>query len=116
MSVGKMITRLRTEKGWTQAQLAERLGMHAQHVHRLEKGRYQPRPSTLERLAEALEVSPDVFLASRDQSIPTSITLEDDELAGLMAQVPVLDSDKRHALKTFLKALFAYQQIQKIAR
>lgn len=89
--------------------------MHAQHVHRLEKGRYQPRPSTLERLAEALEVSPDVFLASRDQSIPTSITLEDDELAGLVAQVPVLDPDKRHAIKTFLKALFAYQQIQKIA-
>lgn len=90
--------------------------MHPQHVHRLEKGRYQPRPSTLERLAEALEVSPDVLTASRDQNIPTTIALADDELAGLMAQVPVLDSDKRQALKTFLKALFCYQQIQKIAQ
>ena len=37
-------------------------------IHALETGKQQPRPSTLRRLAEALEVSPDVFFADEDET------------------------------------------------
>jgi putative transcriptional regulator len=33
---------LRAEHGWTQAQLAERLGVSRQTVHALERGKYDP--------------------------------------------------------------------------
>lgn len=113
--MGTTIARLRAERGWTQVQLAERLDMHAQHIYRLEKDRYKPRPKTLERLAEVLGVGADVLTASRDHSVPTSVALQDEELSDLMAQVPVLDSDQKHALKTFLKALLTCQHVQRLA-
>ena len=33
---------LRAEHGWTQSQLAERLGVSRQTVHALERGKYDP--------------------------------------------------------------------------
>ena len=33
---------LRAERGWTQAQLAERLGVSRQTVYALERGKYDP--------------------------------------------------------------------------
>ena len=57
MSLGKTIAQLRTRKGWTQAQLAEHVGMTSAHINRLEHDRMKPRPKTLERLAEAFGTS-----------------------------------------------------------
>ena len=89
--------------------------MHAQHIYRLEKDHFHPRPKTLQRLAEVLGVKTEVLTAARDRSVPTSVKNADEELSDLMAQVPVLDSEKQQALKTFLKALLTCQQVQSIA-
>ena len=53
MTLGKAIGKLRNEKGLTQAQLAAAVGIHRQHLHRLEKGDFQPRQQTLEKAALA---------------------------------------------------------------
>ena len=37
-----LIRQLRTERGWTQADLAERLEVSRQTINSLEKGRYDP--------------------------------------------------------------------------
>ena len=115
MSLGTTIARLRTEQGWTQTQLAERLEMHPQHVYRLEKDRYHPRPKTIEKLSQALGVKTDILTAAMDSGIPTGLTQEDPELSDLMAQVTILDQDKKGALKIFLKALLTCQQMQRLA-
>jgi len=46
----------------TQEEVADRSGVHATEVSRIEGGKRDPKVSTLERLAEALEVSPDELL------------------------------------------------------
>ena len=60
-----IITRLRKEKKLTQAQLAEKAGMHVQALAKLERGE-RPianlRFSTALALADALEVDPHRFL------------------------------------------------------
>ena len=38
-AIGRVVERLRTEKGWTQAQLAEAIGSSQSAIHRIEKGR-----------------------------------------------------------------------------
>lgn len=53
-SVGKHIRRLRTTKGLTQEQLAEKLFVTRQTVSAWETGKAQPDLETLERIAEAL--------------------------------------------------------------
>ncbi len=46
----------REARGWTQEQLAEKVGFSRAYIARLEIGRHDPTLSTLERLAKALKV------------------------------------------------------------
>ena len=62
---GKRLRELRKAKGWTLAQLGERAEMMFQDVARLERSDREPVWSTVLRLAAALEVTPDAFLADQ---------------------------------------------------
>lgn len=48
---------LRSKRGWTQEQAAERAGLHPQHVVRLENARANPALPTLVALAVAYRVA-----------------------------------------------------------
>ncbi len=54
--IGERIKRLRKRAGLTQEQLAERVGLDARHLSRLEVGRHCPSLDTLERIARVLDV------------------------------------------------------------
>lgn len=59
MHFGMQLRSLRTERGLSQHDLADRADMQAKHVSRLETGeRVDPRLSTIRRLAAALSVEP----------------------------------------------------------
>jgi transcriptional regulator with XRE-family HTH domain len=60
--LGKNLRRARKRAGLTQEEVAERSGVHATEVSRIEAGKRDPRISTMERLAEAVEVSPSDLL------------------------------------------------------
>jgi transcriptional regulator with XRE-family HTH domain len=70
-SVGKHIRYLRTARGLTQEQLAEKLFVTRQTVSAWETGRAQPDLETLERIAAALgaEVTEVIYGASRPQAL-----------------------------------------------
>jgi transcriptional regulator with XRE-family HTH domain len=55
--VGWNFARLRREKGLTQEQVATRSGFSRQYLSALERGRKNPRVTTLYKLALSLEVS-----------------------------------------------------------
>jgi transcriptional regulator with XRE-family HTH domain len=46
----------REERGWSQAKLAEKVGVSREYIARLEIGRHDPPLSTIEKLAKALGV------------------------------------------------------------
>lgn len=52
----------RLQKGWSQKELASRLGTSQSYVARLEAGDIDPQVSTLQRLASVLEVTANVLL------------------------------------------------------
>lgn len=56
--LGGNLRRTRKQLGLTQEQVAERSGVHATEVSRIEGGKRDPKVSTLERLARALKVEP----------------------------------------------------------
>jgi transcriptional regulator with XRE-family HTH domain len=56
MKLAMKLKRLRTEKGLTQQALAERAKVSLGYVARLETGHYDPKLSTLRKLAKALGV------------------------------------------------------------
>jgi len=58
-SVGDLGTNLRAARerlGLTQEQVAQRSGVHATEVSRIESGKRDPQVSTLRRLADAVEI------------------------------------------------------------
>ena len=54
--IGARIKELRKQAGLTQELLAERVGLDARHLSRLEVGRHFPSLDTLEKIAQALKV------------------------------------------------------------
>ena len=50
------IAAARLEKGWTQQELADAVGVAQQHIQRWESGVYKPKTETLKRIGEALGV------------------------------------------------------------
>jgi len=55
---GANLREARKRLGLTQEQVAERCGVHATEVSRIEAGKRDPKVSTLRRLAAAVEVPP----------------------------------------------------------
>ena len=64
-SPGRTLASLRKLKGWTQAQLAERLSLTQPIIARWENGRATPNETNLARLAKALGVTPESILAGQ---------------------------------------------------
>lgn len=64
-AVGKLggnVRAARHKLGLSQEQVAERSGVHATEVSRIESGKRDPRVSTVERLAKAVKVKPGELL------------------------------------------------------
>jgi transcriptional regulator with XRE-family HTH domain len=60
---GEKLQKLRLEKFWSRDELAEKSGIHRDHIGRLERGEGgSSRPPTVRRLAEALGVDPHELL------------------------------------------------------
>lgn len=55
---GKNLRAARKKLGLTQEQVAERSGVQAGEVSRIERGKRDPQVSTVEKLAAALELPP----------------------------------------------------------
>ena len=60
--LGTNLLAARKRLGLTQEQVAERSGVHATEVSRIEAGKRDPKVSTLLRLAKAVEVPPGQLL------------------------------------------------------
>lgn len=65
VTFGDCVRDRRLALGITQAELAEKLKMHAPDVCDLEKGRHAPTLETVEKIAKALRVSPASLLENK---------------------------------------------------
>jgi XRE family transcriptional regulator, regulator of sulfur utilization len=59
MTIGDKIADLRTRKGLTQEDLADKAGVTVRTIQRIENGSTSPRPYTVRTIAKALETAPE---------------------------------------------------------
>ncbi len=108
---GEMIRLLRKERGWSQGELAEKLGLKPQNVSRYEKGHVQPRESTLALFAEVFEIPVSELTSSvSSQEFPEL----DPETAEYVRAIPTLSDKDQEAVKCILKALVTARKAQNL--
>ena len=69
-TVGQRLARLRKERGWTQVELAERLGIIQSLISDYERDRLRLNPAMVVRFATALEITTDELLQPKDAQAP----------------------------------------------
>jgi DNA-binding XRE family transcriptional regulator len=70
MSIGTRVMQIRNQKGITQRELSERSGIAGSYLSRIENRHLEPRPKTLRKIAEALEVPLAEFFRDHDENHP----------------------------------------------
>ena len=85
--LGMRIALLRAEKGWSQAELARRIGVSTSAVGMYEQGRREPSLGLLVRLAQELGVTTDYLLTGEP---PASDPLTTSELPSITVRTEAL--------------------------
>jgi transcriptional regulator with XRE-family HTH domain len=65
------VRRSRYAKGWSQEELADRVGLSARYVGAIERGQVSPSVTVLGRLADALKMEPGELLRRHDKKPPS---------------------------------------------
>jgi transcriptional regulator with XRE-family HTH domain len=109
--LGDRIASLRKRKGWSQAELAERIGVRANQISKYEQGAYQPKPAVLGPLAEALGTTVDFLLTGRETKVQ-----RDPRLRNLLPLLESLPEELRDTLVSTLEALVRTSNLIEVHR
>ena len=100
-SIGENIKRLRLQNGWSQKQLAEKIGKSRVAICQYESGKNMPRMGTLEDLAAVFGVQKSEIV---EESRPDYLSDDEHELVDLYRSIAI------HDKQAVLNALRAYTE------
>ncbi|EGW37075.1 helix-turn-helix transcriptional regulator [Desulfosporosinus sp. OT] len=115
MSIGKVLTKLRTQKGMSQYDVADKLGIQRSRYNAWENERAEPKLDMINTLADFFGVTPDYLLQYKTKSdTPSWATAKDkrdfkkmlEEDDDLMFDGVPIEGDDRQRIKDVLTGLF----------
>lgn len=104
-SIGQRLARLRRERGFTQTELADRLGITQSNVSACERGDVRLHCDLIIEICKVLEVSSDELLGL--SKTPARASANDRRFLQRLAQVESLPKRKKDALLLMIKSLVA---------
>ena len=110
MIIAQRIVELREEKGWTQGELAKKVGVHFRSVGRWERGEALPGAEDVMKLAKVLGVTADYLLfenAPRDGRVD----IEDVELLKMFEEISIMDEETVNLAKQLLDSLLFKKKV-----
>ena len=102
---------VRKQKAFSQQQLAEIAGVHFTNVGKYERAETVPSADVFNRIAKALEVSPDYLLNGTIQDKAKN-NIQDTELLLQFEKVEKLNDSKKSLVKEFLDAFILKSTLQ----
>jgi transcriptional regulator with XRE-family HTH domain len=100
------VKEIRRRKGWSQKDLAEESGVGQDTISGIESGRHEPRPSTLRKLADALDVEVADFF--REPAVPLAKAPRE---AGRLSAIDVALDAARRQIALENQAMFSGQSV-----
>ena len=101
------LAQLRKDKGLTQPQFAEKIGVHVAQVRRYEAGSSQPTLDVIRNMALALGVSADELLFAKDERAP------DDSLKLQFEAVSKFDPEAKKVVQQVLASMILQQEARR---
>ena len=98
MNIGKSLADVRKRIGWTQGELAERIGVETETISRFERGATTPSLLTLQRLASVLNTTMAELLGE-------SSPMPNDQARTISAWINDLETDDRAFMLEMIKRL-----------
>jgi len=114
MGLGERIRKLRQERKWTQADLAERLGIQQKQISAYERGANYPSTEILIKLADTFDVSLD-FIAFERNGQSEKVVLKDRELLEYFAKVDGFSDQDKNLLKEIMDLLIIKNGIKQLS-
>lgn len=103
MSIGEKIIKLRKDKGWSQGDLARKLGFLQPHVNRWEKEKKFPSIIALKKLANLFNVSIDVLVF--DEKDVKRLSIEDKDLLSRFKEFDKLSTSEKQSIIAIMDSL-----------
>lgn len=114
MAIKDRIKQLRQEKNWSQAQLANKMGIHQKQVSAYERGRNIPSTEVLIKLADIFDVSLD-YLAFEAEDKPAKVDIKDRELLRKFEEIDKLSDKDKGTIKDILDTFILKNKFQTLA-
>jgi transcriptional regulator with XRE-family HTH domain len=112
MALADRVKALRAERGWSQTDLANRIGAAPAQVSRYESGRTAPSADTVTRLAETFGVSTDYLLI--DDAPRRPFRSAEDALGDRLATIAELDPNDQALVLSFIDALVTKTRLKRL--
>lgn len=110
MKFYEKLVRLRKERGWSQTELGQQVGVHIAHLSRLENGKSQPSVEMLWKIAKTFNVSMDYFMDDQaDEATPVSI--EDRPLAERLKLIDQLEEPDRQTIINVIDSMLTKKKM-----
>ena len=110
MSFASNLKAFRTEKKISQEDLANKIGVHPNHLSRYERGMASPSIDVVQKISEVLDVSIDQLVLGKEQNIETAIS--DRELISLFKKIQLLSDKQKDMVKEFLSSYVIKTNLQ----
>jgi len=113
-SFAERLKKLRTEKGFSQGDLAKLVDVHYNNISRYERGESKPTAKALKALANALSVSTDYLYDGIAEDAAVA-DLKDRELLAMFSEIEKFNDEDKRALKNVIDAFIKRKQHKQIA-
>ena len=102
MTLGNNIKKYRKEAKLTQVELAKKLGVEQNHVHRWESDKIIPSLETIKKLALSLNISIDGLLFTEEER--TNLNISDKDLIERLKDIEQLEPEDKKAVIRLINA------------
>ena len=115
MTIAERIKLLRQERKWTQAELAEHLGIHQKQISAYERGVNLPSTDILIKLAEVFDVTLDYLAFETKGGGSGKLNIQDRELLRRFEMVDTLSEQEKSLAKEILDLVILKHRLQELA-
>ena len=113
MKLYEKIKNLRTSKGLSQAELAEKIELSHGHITRLETGKFNPSIEVLKKIADLFDVTTD-FLLNENVDNTYDNGIQNEPLSNKIKMISTLEPKQQEAIITIIDSMLKERRMKEV--